>query len=250
MGNARQPVLFLAGSLLWGLPAVAFGQDDATRALVGSLGSEEFKARAQAQRDLSKWALDHPEPAQEWLLAELDAAKDPEIRLRLRDVLAEVVIAGHQKDGPGYVGINMDDVQVMVPGEADLRAGVKIVRTVKESPATRAGLLAGDVIVSLDQLRWNGDSATLAFAEAIKKYKPGATVELGILRNAELKKIPVTLAPRPMGLPEARVVPGIPLNFNFIQPMDEAELEAMEKEAKAAYFEAWLAQRRARAGKR
>jgi hypothetical protein len=254
MGNTRQALGMIAGSLLWGLPAVALCQDATTRALVDSLASEDFKQRAAAQRDLSQWALGRPDLGQDWLMREFTAAEEPEIRLRLREVLKTVVIAEHQKTGPGYVGITMQDVQASVPGEEGLRGGVAVTRVVPDTPASRAGLRAGDVIVALDQLRWNGDTAMTAFAEAIKRYKPGEVVQLEILREGELKKIPVTLAPRPMGLPESNLIPGVPFR---VMPMGEAEykaqderMKALDKAEKEAYFQSWLDQRRAGPGKR
>lgn len=269
MAKIRDLLVFLAGSLSWGLPAVALCQDEATRALVASLGSEDFKERIKAQTDLSRWALEKPAVSKPWLFRELEATEDPEVRFRLREVLKGAVVAEHQKDGPGYVGIGMLDVEVMVPGKdgPEPRAGVSITRVQADTPASRAGLLAGDVVVSVDQLKWTEGIASTGFQEAIMKHKPGDKVELGILRGAELKKVEVTLAARPMGLPEAakgqqfqlqgvqglQGIPGIRLN---LMQWDEAELKAMEEKQKADEkkaqedcLEAWLKKQRARGKK-
>lgn len=269
MGSALQPAIFLAGSLLWGLPAVALCQDETTRALVDSLGSEAFKERIKAQTDLSRWALEKPAVSKPWLFRELEATDDPEVRFRLREVLKGAVVAEHQKDGPGYVGIGMMDVEVMVPGKRgpEPRAGVSITRVQADTPASRAGLLAGDVVVSVDQLKWTEGIASTGFQEAIMKHKPGDKVELGILRGAELLKVEVTLAARPMGLPEAakgqqfqlqgvqglQGIPGIRLN---LMQWDEDELKALEEKQKADEkkaqedcLEAWLKEQRARGKK-
>ena len=102
------------------------------------------------------------------------------------------------------------------------------------------------------------------------KHKPGDVVELGILRGGELKKVKVTLAARPMGLPEVGKGPaiqfqgiqglqglqGIPgIRLNLMQMGDEEfkaleeKQKADEKKAKEDCFEAWLKERRAGNGK-
>lgn len=269
MGKTRYALIFLAGGLLWGLPAVALCQDEATRALVDSLGSEEFKERIQAQTDLARWALEKPAISQPWLFLELEATGDPEVRFRLREVLKGAVVAEHQKDGPGYVGIGMLDVEVMVPGKGgpEPRAGVSISRVQPDTPASRAGLLAGDVVISVGKLKWTNGPASPGFQTAIMKHKPGDKVELGILRGGELKKVEVTLSARPMGLPEAAKVQefqfqgvqglqGIPgIRLNMMQ-WGEAELKALdekqkadEKKAQEECLEAWLKEQRARSKK-
>ena len=266
MSNCRRSLALIAGSLFLGLPVVAFCQDETSRALLGSLASEDFKERTKAQRERSQWEMERREAGQDWLYEEFEAAAEPEVRIRLKEVLKEVVVAEHQKDGPGYVGISMGDVEVAVPGEDGQKPGVSITRIQPDTPASRAGLQAGDVVISVDRTRWNSDvAASFSFQQAIMKRKPGDTVQLEILRGAELMKVPVTLAPRPMGLPEASKVAqlqgfqGLQLNpgirLNFLQLADE-ELKAMEEKQKAdelnakeEVFQKWLQERRAAAEK-
>jgi membrane-associated protease RseP (regulator of RpoE activity) len=257
MGSTCHRWIFIAGSLALGLPAVVFGQDDATRTLVASLGSEDFKERIKAQQELSRWALERPEIGGKWLLKESESTGEPEVRIRLREVLKEVVIAEHQKDGPGYVGIGMWDVEVEVPGQKGLRAGVSVTRVQDDTPASRAGLKAGDVVVSLDKLKWTGEAATTQFQKAVMERKPGDIIELEILRGEELIKVPVTLAPRPMGLPEVSAAPAVQgfqrfpgLRMNFLQLGEEEQkaldekMKADEKKAKEDCFQRWLEEHR------
>jgi C-terminal processing protease CtpA/Prc len=136
-----------------------------------------------------------------------------------------------------------------------------------DTPASRAGIQAGDVVISVDKLRWVNESAMTGFQEAIMKRKPGDKVELGILRGAELMKVEVTLAARPMGLPEVgkgpaiqfqgiqglQGIPGIRLNLLQLGEEEfkaqEERLKADEKKAQEDCLEAWLKEQRAGGGK-
>lgn len=219
------------------LPAALFCQEG----LLAGLGSEEFADREKAQLQLLKWAEAQPDHGERWLLREYQAADDPEVRLRVRGVLRDIVVGEHQKAGPGYVGIQMDEAKVALPGEGGMRPGVRIRLVVAGTPASKAGLLAGDVIIAFGKQRWEGDAAVTAFAAAVKAERPGTTVELSIVRNGELKTIPVVLGPRPMSLPEVG---------GLLMPLNPEGMEAEEKRAKDAYFERWIQERLAPAARR
>lgn len=61
---------------------------------------------------------------------------------------------------------------------------------VKDSPAAKARLKAGDVIVRVDRDILDG---TADLGELLSEYKPGSTVTLRVLRDAQDLDIPVTL---------------------------------------------------------
>ena len=240
--------LSLAGGILWMLPASAFGEGEFPSAALGSLGSEEYKDRVQAQRDLIAWGQEKPEQAMERLLHEHDAAVDPEVRLRLREALKEVVISEHQrKDGQGYVGIQMDEQNVAMPGGNEQRGGVLVTWVHPDTPAMKAGLLVQDVIVTLNELKWPaGVGAREGFSNEIRRHKPGDKVKLEVLRGAELKQVELTLGARPMGMDQAMpllLLPGGPAED------PAAQIRSLEKKAKDEYFERWLAGKRAAAKK-
>jgi len=77
--------------------------------------------------------------------------------------------------------------------------GFRITQVYADSTAAQAGLLEGDLIVSVD-----GDAMTASSPEhheelsaLIRQYASGDTVELGIRRNQEELKLPVTLSEAP-----------------------------------------------------
>jgi S1-C subfamily serine protease len=68
-----------------------------------------------------------------------------------------------------------------------------VLEVVPDSPAAKAGLRAGDVILEFDNQRLT-DKNTLA--DIILKYKPGDRIKIKILRNGQEKVLYVTLSSR------------------------------------------------------
>ena len=91
------------------------------------------------------------------------------------ELIATRIVKGESLE-LGYLGISG---QAAESGDV----GVAVMEVVDGSPAEEAGLLAGDVIVSLDSEPMN-DIAELA--AAIKLRRPGETVELTIRRGGDL----------------------------------------------------------------
>jgi len=80
-----------------------------------------------------------------------------------------------------------------IPDFAYTGEGVKIASVIEGSTGEKAGLLAGDIITSV-----NGEPVKklMEYSDALKKFQPGDTIELGILREGKAKVIPVTLGER------------------------------------------------------
>ncbi len=60
---------------------------------------------------------------------------------------------------------------------------VKVLATIKDSPAEKAGILAGDLIVSVDGVQYTADEMSTASSKI--KGEIGSTVKIEILRNNE-----------------------------------------------------------------
>jgi len=80
-----------------------------------------------------------------------------------------------------------------VPDFAYTGEGVKIGSVVEGSPAANANLLTGDIIVSI-----NGEAikSLMDYSNALKKYQPGDTVQIGYTRNEKLETTKVVLGER------------------------------------------------------
>jgi hypothetical protein len=235
---------FIAGSILAVLPASPCRGEAPPEDLVRNLGSEEYRVRIRSQGDLIAWAQARADRGEDLLLAAHDTALDPEIRLRLRETLKEIVIAEHQKDASGYVGIRMKETLVAVPGEDEPRSGVLIDTVNPRTPASRAGLKRGDVILSFGGEGFSTNAAIEDFAQEVKRRKAGERVEMEVLIGGEVRKLELTLAPRPMGLAEVQagtlIWPGA-----MIEPLED--IAVTEARAKEQYFQQWLAAKRASA---
>jgi hypothetical protein len=237
----RSAIRWLAGMAAVVLPAIAFGQETKVRTWVDSLSSENFRERIESRDRLLEWGRKDPARAMDLLYTEHAAAGDAEARILLREALRALVVENHQKNhGEGYVGVRMLELNVAVPGDEVPRTGVQVIGVEPESPADHAGLVAGDVIVSLDGLRWSGPGATDAFTAAVRKHKPQETVKLGLLRNGEVNEVSVTLGIRPLGALEKQ-------DFLWANglPRSIPNPQEAEEKAKETIFRIWLERKRA-----
>jgi len=198
------------------------------------LKSEEFSKREHAQAELVAWARQQPEAAMDELFRQSQVADDPEVRARCLAVLHDLVNDVYQKEGEGYIGVQMRDELADVPNDPKPRRVIRVVQVMPDSAAQRAGLQLNDLIVGLEDLVWHEGSASLPFSEKIRQLKPDAKVELKVLRNGKLMDIEVTLGRRPL------------LADNPFLQQRMADLEAAERAAKEAYFRRWLERRKAR----
>jgi serine protease Do len=93
----------------------------------------------------------------------------------------------------GWLGVQIQPVTSEVADAMGLKqaAGALVTEPQSDSPAAKAGVKAGDVIVSLDGTALK-DSRELS--QKIGTMSPGATVKLGVIRDGSQQTINVTLA--------------------------------------------------------
>lgn len=100
----------------------------------------------------------------------------------------------------GWLGVSVSDLGADGgPGtRATPGAGVAIVGIDRAGPAARAGLRAGDVVVSV-----NGDRVDSArgLTRAVAATAPGGSVRLAVRRGAQTLDVPVTVGRRPVDPP-------------------------------------------------
>ena len=112
---------------------------------------------------------------------------------RVRRVLREVIKYGKVRSF--YTGISVQDISPVMAQSMGLKAprGVIINHIDKKSPAKKAGLKVGDVILKVDQYKVN-DSDYIT--EIFQQYLAGDRVVFEIIRNKKKKKISLVLESR------------------------------------------------------
>jgi len=87
--------------------------------------------------------------------------------------------------------------------------GILIDQVIKNSPAAKAGLKVGDVLVNLDG---HSVDSPGRLRSLMRSYKPGAKVRLEVVRNRQMLKVDLVFASRDQGrLEEDEVPSGAPL---------------------------------------
>jgi len=188
--------------------------------LLGNLSSDQFDVRDQAYGGLKKWAKENVKISPELLHASWLESQDPEVKTRCYVLMKDAVIQRNFGRGRGFVGIMMDP-----------RAqGIRILNVVANTPAQKAGLIVGDVILGVDQLDCTNlpgeqkrDNLT-PFQEYIKSKQPDDVVVLHLLRGGKKIDQDVTLMKRPASVDQGA--------FGHPVPDEQAEHDA--------YFEKWL----------
>jgi len=131
---------------------------------------------------------------------ELDASAERllrDIRNLVREELgkAGAAPAGQPKAGKPYMGFSADEFTDEQRKELGLEAsqGIKVHDVRPDSPADKAGLMAGDIILSLD-----GERVSEGNIEKLMQGRaPGDSVTLSVLRDGEKLELKVELGARP-----------------------------------------------------
>jgi serine protease Do len=113
------------------------------------------------------------------------------LALSIPSSTVERFVAGERPGDPrAWLGVNGLTVPLRQPGHA---AGFLLSEIAEGSPADRAGLIVGDVIVSLGSVIVSDAESVPA---AILRMSPGEAVEIGVLRGGEPRQFTVVPAER------------------------------------------------------
>jgi serine protease Do len=120
-----------------------------------------------------------------------------------RYVMEQIVSTGHVSRA--FLGVSIQEVTPDIASAFNLNKaqGALIGDVAENSPASRAGIQPGDVILKLDD-NLVTDSRSLQLA--ISQMKPGRTIHLTLVRDANQREVQVTLGEQPAekSKPESR----------------------------------------------
>lgn len=217
-------IRFLALGLLLAIrPSLA--ATNALDDLIRQLGAQEFAARQAAQEQLLQRGTNDHVAVLAACVPAFVATTDPEVKIRLREVMAALVEAHIRNRPRGYLGVRFANPPVAAlpqdgpAADAPPAAGILIQAVIEDSPAARAGLQAGDRILKMNDLELGENPDTQAFIRFIQSQAPGAPVTIVLQRAAETLTIPLDLGALPEEL--------------------RAQLAPLTKDP-AAFFHDWL----------
>jgi len=161
------------------------------------------------RRSVTQKLIEINAPALPQLRTAYRKTNDLEVGLRIEEIVHEIYFDYHVFNRNGFLGIRMAQYvrnmettkrgarKVAVP---EGRSGMRVVSVIKESGAARAGLLANDVIIAIDDvpLQGVGRHLTESFSASIRSRRPGKTMVLTVVRRDKILTIPATLGRTPL----------------------------------------------------
>jgi hypothetical protein len=201
---------------------------------IEKLSSDQFEVRHGAYAEIEKWAKKNIETAPELLLGAWQKNPDPEAKTRCFELMKQSAILRKFGRGKGFVGIMMDPAVLRkAPMAQPQKKGIRVVQVLPGTPAQKAGLKAGDLILGIDALDFSKlpvDKERLdvrsVFQEYVKSKHPDDVITLHLLREGKKQDKKVTLMKRP-----ASADLGI-----FGGPADD------ERKKSELFFQQWLKQ--------
>ncbi len=192
-GSARP---FLPGILaaVLGLSA-ATGEEVAAEStpaeLVAALGHERFAVREAAAGELLRRGRESPRPIQELCLRHFRESDDPEVRLRCRDILRDLLL-----EPVGFIGIRHRTLPLR-NDQGGVDRIVEVTQVLPGLPAERGGLRHGDRVLAMEDEPLAGPDPAADLSRRIGAAGPGAAIRLEILRDGERSEVEIVTKLKP-----------------------------------------------------
>lgn len=188
--------------------------------VVEKLSSDKYGEREKAYSDMHQWAVKNLSESPEILFRAWRSSKDPETRTRCYTLMKEMVVQRQFGKGKGFVGIRMEEVILPAKQGAAGRTAVRVSLVLPDTPAAKAGLKVGDVIVGVDELDFSeipqapqvpqvpqvggarfgrvlGMESVLKFSDYVQAKQPDDVITLHLMRAGKMSDMKIALMKRP-----------------------------------------------------
>jgi serine protease Do len=147
------------------------------------------------------------------------------VGLAIASNLAKNIMQSLLKDGVvhrGYLGISIDDLSPDVAARFELKSdgGVVVGRVFDDSPASRAGLQAGDIVTALGGKSVKSRRELQTVVARLPLHRP---IDVTLLRDGKAMVVPVTIEEQPKDYGTATLAP------RSQEPNTEKESSSIEK---------------------
>lgn len=171
-------------------------------ALFDQLAGETARERIEAEQSLIEQLADNKKRnrIRDRAVELYKSSDDPEVWLRVRAILKDYV-KEYSDFGPrrGYLGV-LHGLTEYPDEKGVIRRAVRVERVEPNTPAAKAELRSGDLILKIDKIDLDTPHADLSFFRYIFLQTGGKSVKLKILRDWEVIEIDAVLAIRPVAL--------------------------------------------------
>ncbi|MDD4889461.1 MAG: PDZ domain-containing protein [Phycisphaerae bacterium] len=203
--------------------------DEQIRSLATQLNHRSYKVREAATVELSR--LDFAQIDR--LIPVYKSVAAPEARMRLRVIAYNIFVAGKRAGlmPEGFIGItHIQSFAVDAQGRQIVR--VEVNGIMPDSPAAKADIKIDDAIIALNGQPIRQEVGE-AFADQVRKLKPGDRVKLTVVRDDKKKEVTVTLGNRS----KARVPDDTPVEWeNQFLDFWRTRFDPQDVAAKAGNF--------------
>ncbi|HUK53307.1 MAG TPA: PDZ domain-containing protein [Candidatus Binatia bacterium] len=188
---------WVGGGVLTGVLALAGPAGGAAQSGDGAWQSAQDELQCRTARLARSWERVEERMA---ALADRVAAKSARFLQDSRPAISgdddgQVMVYSSSTDGPGWLGIRMEEVSAEKTKELKLPAerGVLVTRVTEDSPAAKAGLKVNDVITEFDGQRVEG---TAALERMVREVPPGRSVPITVWRDGSAQTLRAELSAR------------------------------------------------------
>ncbi len=131
----------------------------------------------------------------------------------------------------GFLGVETMTLEDELADYFEVKHGVMIKRVVEDSPAEKAKMQAGDIIVEIadEKIKTNED-----VFDVVRSHKPDETVEVKFVRRGRAKSVKATLSgttDHSVRMPSLRAIPGLSERIMLYDSEDFEDITDKVKEA-------------------